>query len=93
MTDTADLTVRILQDIRDGVRETNRRLGKVEDCLDETNQRLGKVEDRLGETNRRLGTLETRFDNLLEFAGDRYRDHEERISACERGIAELRGSG
>jgi len=65
MTDTTtDLTVRILQDIRDGVRETNV-------CL---------------------GNLESRFDNLLKFAGDRYRDHEERINACERSIEELRDS-
>jgi len=82
MADATDLTVRILQDIRDGVRETNQRLDSLET----------RVDRRLDETNRRLGNLESRFDNLLEFAGDRYRDHEERISACERSIAELHGT-
>jgi len=45
----------------------------------------------LGQVNQRLGRLEARFDNLLEFAGDRYREHEERIRACESGLEELRG--
>jgi chromosome segregation ATPase len=78
-----DLTVRILQDIRDDIRGTNQR-------LDETNQRLDETNRRLERMDTRLGRLEGRFDNLLEFAGDRYRDHEERISACERSIEELR---
>ena len=58
-----DLTVEILKDIREELRE-------IKKATDETNQRLGR--------------LEQRFDHLLEFAGDRYREHEERIRILEK---------
>jgi hypothetical protein len=82
-----DITVEILRSIRDevaGLRlETREGLGQVNRRLDETNSRLD-------ETNSRPGHLESRFDNLLEFAGDRCREHETRLQACEHGIEELR---
>jgi uncharacterized coiled-coil DUF342 family protein len=93
-TEVRDITVEILRSIRDevaGLRlETREGLGQVNRRLDETNSRLDETNSRLDETNSRLGHLESRFDNLLEFAGDRYREHETRLQACEHGIEELR---
>ncbi|MBI2897652.1 MAG: hypothetical protein HYY06_29100 [Deltaproteobacteria bacterium] len=100
-----DLTVKILQQIRerlDGMRDeqrvTNARLENVEKALGETNARLDNVartlEARIDATNAKLdglqratvkglGELKSRLDHLVEFTGERYRDHEERIRTLE----------
>lgn len=57
MTDTADLTLAILRDIRDAVRLTNGR-------LDDTNTRLEEMNSRLGETNTRLEEMNTRQEEM-----------------------------
>lgn len=48
----------------------------------ETNERLGRVEQGLID-------LRGRFDHLLEFAGERYQNHEDRLRALEQRF--LRG--
>lgn len=68
-----DLTLDILKNIRDEIRDTNRRLERLETATVDGFQRM-----------------EARFDNLLTFAGDRYREYGERIAACEQGLRELR---
>ncbi|MBI2896691.1 MAG: hypothetical protein HYY06_24245 [Deltaproteobacteria bacterium] len=73
----ADLTVEILREIRDQLQLTNKRLEKVE-------KRLESLEKLQVATVAGLNDLRSRFDNLLEFAGDRYRDHEQRLRALEQ---------
>src|SRR6187549_3051174 len=53
---TSDITIEILKEIRDGVRETNTR-------IDATNRRLGAVESTI---NQRLGVVETALLELAE---------------------------
>jgi hypothetical protein len=74
-----DLTVEILREIRDQLRLTNKRLEGVE-------KRLERLEKLQIATVAGLNDLSSRFDNLLEFAGDRYRDHEQRIRALEQRV-------
>ena len=51
------LTVRILTEIRDAVRETNSRLDQTNERLDRTNERLDCLEQRQVETETRLATV------------------------------------
>ncbi|MEK6606070.1 MAG: hypothetical protein AABZ30_00245 [Myxococcota bacterium] len=46
----------------------------------ESNQRLGRVEHGLTE-------IRSRFDHLLGFVGDRYRDHEKRLRSLEQRVS------
>jgi hypothetical protein len=79
---TSDLTIRILQQIRDEVRKANER-------LDETNERLERgfadLRGRIDVTNRRL-------DHLVEFAGQRYRGQTRAIRNLDRRVARLEQS-
>ncbi len=51
----------------------------------------GEMRDEIGglreEQKSGFRELRDRFDHLLEFAGDRYRNHERRIRALERHVA------
>jgi hypothetical protein len=69
-----DITVQILSDIRDEIRE-------LRDAQRLTNARLETLERA---TVTGFAELRVRFDHLLEFAGDRYNDHEQRIRALEQ---------
>jgi hypothetical protein len=63
----SDITVEILKDIRQEIRNTNQRLDTVESTL---NQRLGAVESTLqgveSTLNTRLGSVETTLLDLAE---------------------------
>jgi chromosome segregation ATPase len=63
MTDD-DLTVRILTDIRDGVRQTNVRLDETIDRLDTTIDRLEGLDRRVEGLDRRVEGLGVRVDRL-----------------------------
>ncbi|MBI2894265.1 MAG: hypothetical protein HYY06_12000 [Deltaproteobacteria bacterium] len=85
-----DLTVEILREIRDALGGTNERLERLEKT---TNDRFQRLETRLERlevaTVKGFKDLRSRLDNLLDFAGERYRDHEERIRTLEQRV--LRG--
>jgi uncharacterized coiled-coil DUF342 family protein len=88
-----DLTIQILEDIRDAVHKTNERLDATNERLDATIEGLGEVRDRQTATEVRLAT------EILGVAGavrevrellredralrGRVDDHERRISAME----------
>jgi hypothetical protein len=59
-----DITIEILQDIRDGVRDTNVRLDRIEQSvfsrIHRTNTRLEKVEVRIEHVEQRLESVEKR---------------------------------
>jgi len=61
---TADLTIEILREIRDGIgalrADFNAR-------LDQTNQRLDETNQRLDQTNQRLGRVEHGLNDLGKF--------------------------
>ena len=67
----ADITVEILRGIREELRMLR----------EDTNARFATLERATVEG---FAKLESRFDHLLDFAGERYRDHEERIRILER---------
>ncbi len=85
-----DITVEILKDIRDGVRQTNTRLDQTNARLDqmgeELNARLDQTNSRLDQTNSRLDglrqdveegfrLLDTRIDNIL--MGEHGKEHDD----------------
>lgn len=71
--DVANLTVQILKGIRSD-------LAALSDRIDETNARLKAGFDQLGQ---RLERVEGRLDHVVDFIGERYRDHEKRIRRLE----------
>lgn len=83
-----------LEKVEMAVVETNVRLEKVAEALgariDATNARLERVERSLGAfqkaTVKGLGEVKSRLDHLVEFTGERYRDHEERIRTLEERL-------
>ena len=66
---TADLTVRILTEIRDEIRSTNRRLDETRADLagriDETNSRLDETNRRVDETIKHLVETEVRLSTAI----------------------------
>ncbi|MBI2374970.1 MAG: hypothetical protein HYV07_13320 [Deltaproteobacteria bacterium] len=94
-----DLTIRILQEIRDELRSTNRRL---EVGFEATNQRFEEMNQRFEEANLRFDVIETALREVseqvvmqsrairvaIEARGhneDRLDDLERRVSALEKG--------
>lgn len=88
-----DITIEILEDIREGVRATNSRLDEANARLDGANVRLDRLEQRQTETEIRIATElvgvagalrevrdELRQDRVLRARVD---DHERRIAAIE----------
>jgi len=87
-----DLTIEILKGIREEGRKTNER-------LEQTNARL---ESGLTDLSRRVGALEkatvdgfvavtARLEHLRDFAGERYREPEQRLSRVETRLDALEG--
>jgi len=72
-----DLTIEILKNIRDEVRQTNgrldqtnARLDRMNACLDQTNERVERVESGLSEVSRRIVESEIRTSTAIaELAG------------------------
>jgi len=97
MTKTSDVTVRILEQIRDEIRVTNERLAGTNTRVDGVVQRMDRMEKRQIESEMRLSTELTAVvgavngvrDLLRERLDDRDRldDHERRLRMLERGPA------
>lgn len=62
--DTADLTIEILKQIRDGITDTNERVSALNMDF---NQRLDQTNQRLDQANQRLGRVEQGLLDLGEF--------------------------
>jgi hypothetical protein len=79
--EVVNLTVSILRSIRDELRELNERV----------DQRFGALEQRLGAlestTARGFEAVTVRLENIRDFSGERWRDHERRIRRLEARAA------
>ena len=79
-----DLTVEILKDIRTEMRglrgELTELRGEVTHLREDTNRRFEAMQETMAEG---FAKVNARFDHVLEFAGNYYRDHEERIRRLE----------
>jgi chromosome segregation ATPase len=78
MAELPDITVEILQQIRDGIYQTNLRIDHLGDELsrriDVTNERLERVEQRLGNVEGRLERVENGLTDLGNFMRPLARD-------------------
>lgn len=81
-----DIGIQVLRSIRDEIAAFR---SETRDAFVHVNRRLERLEANGDDTNRRLDLLVGRFDSLLEFAGERYRDHEVRLQCIERQIQKL----
>ena len=66
MSDTVDLTVQILREIRDEARKTNERLGCVEEEARKTNARLDHLSEQMDHLTGRVNAVEV---VLTDFSG------------------------
>ena len=92
-----DLTVKLLEEIRDAVRDTNRNLG---DRIDQTNARLDQTNERLSSLENKVTGVEIRVStSMMEIASslgqlkDLYSDRFDlrgRVERCEVAIEELK---
>ena len=96
-----DITIEILKDIRDGVRQVSEHLGG---RIDATNERIDKTNDRLDamreELSRRIVESEIRTSTAITTLAGTVQDMTEvlrashdlrpRVERCEKDIAELR---
>ena len=90
----SDLTLKVLTEIRDEARVSNKRLARLEKGQTETNQSLGRLERRQTETELRLATelvaVVQAVNSVRELMGerldvrDKVADHERRILELER---------
>jgi hypothetical protein len=83
-TDVTDITVEILKEIRDGVRETNERVTETNRRITETNERLDRGFAVVGA---RIDALGDRIDNVL--LGEHREEHlrlRERVSRLEEHL-------
>lgn len=78
----ANLTVRILQKIH----------GEMTGMRQDIHGLRGEISNLREETNANFNKLRGRFDHFLGFAGERYRDHEARITALEKRIKPSRAT-
>jgi methyl-accepting chemotaxis protein len=86
---TDDLTVRILTDIRDGVRETNARLDQTRD---ELSSRIDALTQRVVESEIRTATALTDVASTVREVATLLREQGDlrpRVERCERQIAAL----
>ncbi len=91
------LTLEILRSIRDEIVtlriDTNERFEsmdkRLERLVEASVRGFTEVNERLTEVNERLDAGNRRLDNILEFAGERYREHGQRIAALESRVDQL----
>ena len=74
--EVVNLTVSILRNIRDELRELNGRIGGVE-------QRLGTLESTAG---RGFEAVTARLENICDFSGERWRELEKRVRKLENRL-------
>jgi division protein CdvB (Snf7/Vps24/ESCRT-III family) len=92
-----DITVEILRDIRDGVRNTNERIDQTNDRLDHTNERLDTMREEL---SRHIVESEIRTSTAIADLAGTVRemtqvlraanDLRPRVERCEADIVELK---
>jgi hypothetical protein len=85
-----DITVQILRDIRDEIRNTNAR---VDLLTDETKVRLDQLGDAVVGSEVRTIAAITALDGTLHAVHDALRSHNDlrdRVERCERDIAEIK---
>jgi hypothetical protein len=100
---TDDVTIKVLIEIRDEIRQTNTRLDQtrieLSARIDQTNDRLDQTNDRLDQLGHRVIESELRtataIDGLAATLHDvrqllRRRDLDERVTRVESEIAELK---
>jgi hypothetical protein len=88
----ADLTTRILIDIRDEIRNTNARLDQTNARLEENTARLDARLDRLtarvdlgfAEVHARLDKTNARLETLRDLSGEAYRELDARLRVVEQ---------
>lgn len=88
-----DITVKILTEIRDSVRETNVRLDNQSRQLDEHSHRLDAVGDRIVEVEIRTATSIAALDGTLMEVKNLLRDRldlRDRVDRCEHDIQLLK---
>lgn len=87
-----DLSVQILRDIRDAVRETNTRLDETNIRLDETNTRVEEFSRRVVESELRTATAITDLHGTVRDLVTVLREQHDlrpRVQRCEEQIAAL----
>ena len=91
-----DLTVKILQDIRaqlGGLKDIQAELRELRASQERTNAKLDQLDRSSVEgftaVAKRVDALGARIDNLRDIAGDRTRDHEERLGSAEQRLDRL----
>jgi len=98
--ETTDITVQILRDIRDRIDATNERLDRfeqrVETRFDAVDARFDAVDARFDRLELRVELVDSRLVGVEHGISDLRRDFShgdalvERVSRCERDIAELK---
>jgi predicted nucleic acid-binding Zn-ribbon protein len=95
--DPTDVTVAILREIRDEIRETNERLDRTRNELgariDQTNERLDQNNQRITESEMRTATaiagLAGTLGDVKELLSSRL-ELKDRVERCELEIAEIK---
>jgi predicted nucleic acid-binding Zn-ribbon protein len=98
---SADLTIEILREIRDGIGalrdDFNARLDQTNQRLDQTNQQLDQTNQRLDQTNERLGRVEGGLSDLGKFMrqialdqAKHERFHSHHVERLEDDVAHLK---
>jgi hypothetical protein len=88
-----DLTLKILTEIRDSIRETNSRVDQTNVRLEAVEHGLGEVNQRLVESEIRLGTGITALAGTLEDVKGLLKDRldlRDRMGRCELDIVVLK---
>jgi methyl-accepting chemotaxis protein len=93
-------TVRLLRGIwnemkavNNRINETNARLAqtnvRLEEGFAEVNARLDQTNARLDQTNARLDQTNARLEHVVEFIGERYREHSRTLRAFDKRLTRL----
>ena len=85
-----DLTIEILKGIRGELvklREENVQLREeMHRGFELLSSRIDGVSKRVDGVSRRIDGVSSRMDHLVEFSGERWRDHEERLTRIEKHL-------
>ena len=82
-----NLTVKLLEEIRDAARETNARIDQTNALIDQTNARIDQTNARIGQTNAHLGETYEGLSHRIEALTDRVVEGEIRTATMMTGIA------
>ena len=98
MSDTADLTIQVLRQIRDEIVTTRTDLGarieRTNERIERTNERIDRTNERIDENNQRTARIEHTLLDLAEqqrFVVRHLKTLTERDRRLEEDITEIRG--